>query len=147
MGHGEEKPHLGAVDPPASVLVSAVKRHVEPDLEPWGHAVGPFGHLVQRFVSNFGPRKCRCLHAIGREVGVQHQVQDARLRKTAVVDLDLIGLRNGQLRHRQHDDDGRNPAHVACLHVRINPEAQNESMISTTRGHRLGRVDSIGRIR
>ena len=68
-------------------------------LEPRRNAVRPFGSDLIGMIGDDRARIIRHGPSLGREVVVNHQIEDSRRRDLSVVNLDLVGLRTSQHRH------------------------------------------------
>ena len=104
VGDGKQCSQLEAVEAPAAVVVVAVERQVKTGLEPVRHAQRPFRDAVQRVVGDDRSRERRDLDPGGRVVVVPGQIEGPDRREPAIVDLDLVCLRERVTRDGQPCD-------------------------------------------
>src|SRR6185437_12295090 len=86
--------------------IKRIYRKVKALFEPRGNAVGPFGRSIEGMIGDYRVRESCGRPPQGREVAVDHQVEDTWRFDFRVVDLNLIGLRASRQRaeencHRQ----------------------------------------------
>ena len=101
----EERPELHAVEQQPAVAGERVDREIGPRLEPFGHAVGEFGHSVQRVLRHDASRDNRPGAARRGEVVVPGQVEAAGGGDLGVVDLNLVSLCMRHGRPREQADE------------------------------------------
>src|ERR1700690_2580453 len=93
----EQFAYLKAVKrPPAPLGVSGVHREIKPLLKPVGYAVGPFDRAVDRVVGNDSAGEIGSLSPDRGKVAVHHDIELTQFLNFSVVDLDLVGLREGR---------------------------------------------------